>query len=253
MAKKEKAKRKRKFTADVYLPLVMGDWLRQTSGMKAEARGVFLKFLIHQWDNGFIPSDGLMDIDHEYVKVWPMLCGKFEEVSPGKLQNMHLEEVRDFFRKQKKNAKKSTNVTPNDTPNVTPEATPNTPPHIESDSDIDYSLKNKKEPEVFEYTLTANIEDKLSQLDEIYLEQQKPKWPHLDFEYEYRTFCEKVRGSPEFYADHNSIRLAFQKQLRESKNKVYADPKNRKQQHTTKLANSVADTYRDVFNKRPDG
>jgi hypothetical protein len=45
------------------------------------------------------------------------------------------------------------------------------------------------------------------------------KWPHLDFMFEFRTFCEKVRGSPGEYSDRNSnsIRLAFQYQLRNSK------------------------------------
>lgn len=115
--------------------------------------------------------------------------------------------------------------------------------------------KDNAESEIFEYTLIDQVEEKLLELDEIYIDQEKIKWPHLDFAFELQTFKNKVRGSPDAYKDHRKggIRLAFQKQLRESKNKVYADPKNRKQQHTTKLANSVADTYRDVFNKRPDG
>jgi hypothetical protein len=43
------------------------------------------------------------------------------------------------------------------------------------------------------------------------------KWPQLDFKFQFDAFCTKVRGSPEVYAKHNSLRLAFQKQLREAK------------------------------------
>lgn len=67
------------------------------------------------------------------------------------------------------------------------------------------------------------IENKLKgAFDEIYLEQQKMKWPHLDFIFEFRTFCEKVRGSPDHYANHETsgLRLALQSQLRGSKGKV---------------------------------
>lgn len=75
-------------------------------------------------------------------------------------------------------------------------------------------LENKKEQ-------AEIVEEKLLELDEIYLDQQKHKWPHLDFAYQLETFIEKVRGSPEFYYKHSDggIRLAFQKQLREAKAK----------------------------------
>lgn len=56
--------------------------------------------------------------------------------------------------------------------------------------------------------------------DEIYLNTQKMQWTsQRDFDFEYKSFCEKVRGSPKHYADHGTegIRLAFQKQLRDSR------------------------------------
>lgn len=68
----------------------------------------------------------------------------------------------------------------------------------------------------------VSIEDKLnSALDEIYLESQKPKWGHVDFDFELESFREKVRGSPAHYAGHDTggIRLAFQSQLRNAKSK----------------------------------
>lgn len=64
--------------------------------------------------------------------------------------------------------------------------------------------------------------------DEIYLDQQKPKWPQKDFDFEYKTFLEKVRGSPDHYREHTSsgIRLAFQSQLRNAKNKINGNRNN---------------------------
>jgi hypothetical protein len=85
------------------------------------------------------------------------------------------------------------------------------------------------------------IEDKLKEsFDEIYMEQQKIKWPHLNLDFEYRTFCEKVRGSPLEYKhrDTGSIRLAFQYQLRNAKSK---NGTSKKQQHTDDLIKGFAE------------
>lgn len=79
--------------------------------------------------------------------------------------------------------------------------------------------------------------DMAAAFDELYLEQQEMKWPHLDFQFEYRTFCEKVRGSPEHYQHHGTsgLRLAFQKQLRESKGKRHAGNQSKQQRNTNDL------------------
>jgi hypothetical protein len=106
--------------------------------------------------------------------------------------------------------------------------------------------------------LPVDIEENLqTAFDEIYLEQQKMKWPNLDFDFEFRTFCEKVRGSPDQYVSHQtgSIRLAFQYQLRNAKSikSNGTTAAGKKQQHTSKLAASVAKTYRNVFTGGADG
>lgn len=62
-----------------------------------------------------------------------------------------------------------------------------------------------------------SIEDKIkSAFDEIYLDQEKMKWRDIDFSFQYRTFCDKIRGSPDHYEQHDSggLRLALQSQLR---------------------------------------
>lgn len=118
----------------VYMPLVIGDWLKGTRGMRAEVRGVYLNLLLYQWDNGFIPSDmdELCLIDPELPKVWVKLKDKFVEIEPGKLQNKKNEEVREFWAKQKKNGKKGGRPKVNN-----PEANPNNNPKHNHHNDID--------------------------------------------------------------------------------------------------------------------
>lgn len=83
------------------------------------------------------------------------------------------------------------------------------------------------------------IEDKLLALDEIYLDNQKIKWPHINFDFEVTSFKEKVRGSPEHYKSHDTggIRLAFQSQLRNAKPKTILNgtSKDKSTQHLTSL------------------
>src|SRR5690606_15320181 len=93
---------------DVYMPLIIGDWLKGTRGMKANVKGVYVGLLLHQWDHGFIPDDmeELTLIEPEVGSVWVSLSDKFPLVSPGRRQNSKCEEVRRFFKKQRKNGEK---------------------------------------------------------------------------------------------------------------------------------------------------
>jgi hypothetical protein len=70
--------------------------------------------------------------------------------------------------------------------------------------------------------LEKEVEQKMTNaLDEIYIDGQRPKWGHIDFDFELNAFREKVRGSPGNYRTHDTggIRLAFQSQLRNAKKK----------------------------------
>lgn len=190
------------------MPLMMGDWVRGTRGMKAEVKGVYIGLLIHQYDHGYLPSDleTLSLIEPEVGKVWVSLKDKFEEFEPGRLRNKKLEEVRDFWDKQAKNGQKGgrpKKEKPKLNPNHNPKGNPNHNHHYDLDYDNDYNI---------ELIIKESF-------DEIYLEQQKMKWTHLDFDFQYRTFCEKVRGSPDHYRNHETsgMRLAFQSQLRSAK------------------------------------
>lgn len=134
----------------VYMPLMIGDWLKGTRGMRAEVRGVYINLLLFQWDNGFIPSDmdELFLIDPEVGKVWDKLKDKFLPAGPGKLQNKKNEEVREFWKKQAKNGSnggRPKKINPNNNPEINPKHNPNTNHHIDLDIDNDNDLKNKKE------------------------------------------------------------------------------------------------------------
>jgi uncharacterized protein YdaU (DUF1376 family) len=134
-----------------YMPLMMGDWLRGTRGMRAEVRGVYINLLIHQYDHGYLPSDmeTLSLIDPEVGKVWVLLKEKFLEVAPGKLQNKKLEEVRSFWEKQGNNGKKGgrpKKENPKHNPDKNPNGNPKHNHHNDLDLDND-SKKNNKESE----------------------------------------------------------------------------------------------------------
>jgi uncharacterized protein YdaU (DUF1376 family) len=137
-----------------YMPLMMGDWIKGTRGMRADVKGVYIGLLIHQYDHGYLPSDveDLALIEPEVGKVWVKLKEKFEEFEPGKLRNKKLEEVRDFWNKQGQNGKKGgrpKKENPKQNPNDNPKANPNTNHHNDIDLDNDTVLKNKKEREKF--------------------------------------------------------------------------------------------------------
>lgn len=204
------------------MPLMVGDWLKGTRGMRAETKGVYLGLLLHQYETGFIPSslEDLALIEPEVAKVWVSLKDKFEEFEPGKLRNKKLVEVVAFWDKQRNNGKKGgkkKEANPNANPKPIPNANPKAYHHNDIDLDSDLELKLK------------------GALDEIYVEQQRTKWRHVSFDFELNSFIEKVRGSPAHYAGHDAggIRLAFQSQLRGAKHK-----KNGTNQITTEQRNA---------------
>lgn len=212
-----------------YMPLMMGDWIKGTRGMRADVKGVYIGLLIHQYDHGHLPADieELSLIEPEVAKVWVKLKDKFEEFEPGKLRNKKLEEVRAFWNKQSSNGKKGgrpPKEKPSINPNNNPEPNPNPKLHYDLDPDIDFELRFK---EAF---------------DEIYIEDQRMKWRHIGFDFQFNTFCEKVRGSPEHYRNHDSsgLRLALQSQLRNAKQ----PPKNNGKQSSSDLAAAFAERVR---------
>lgn len=141
----------------VYMPLMMGDWIKGTRGMRAEVKGVYIGLLIHQYDHGYLPADvdDLSLIEPEVNKVWHKLKEKFEEFEPGKLRNKKLEDVRAFWKKQKSNGKqggrpKKPKLNPNSNPNDIPNHNHHNDIDIDSDSEVVYELKEKEPGKKFE-------------------------------------------------------------------------------------------------------
>lgn len=142
---------------DVYMPLIIGDWLKGTRGMRANVKGVYIGLLLYQWDNGFVPEslEEMALIEPEVGYVWVSISSKFPVSSPGRRQNLKCEEVRNFFEKQRKNGSnggRPKKDNPKGNPNPNPESNPNPNPPFELELGIDNDLKNKKEPPKPDFT-----------------------------------------------------------------------------------------------------
>lgn len=133
---------------DVYMPLIIGDWLKGTRGMKASVKGVYIGLLLYQWDNGFIPDDPdeLALIEPEVGSVWVFISDKFPVVAPGRRQNSKCEEVRNFFQKQANNGRKGgrpKKENPKGNPNSNPKQNPNPNPPFELEYEYEYEYDNE--------------------------------------------------------------------------------------------------------------
>jgi uncharacterized protein YdaU (DUF1376 family) len=200
-----------------YIPFYVGDYLKDTRILPLAVRGAWVDLILYMWD---APVRGeLIGTIEDFARL--MSCerseaqfaldllkqkmtadfvlldsGQIKIVSRKMKRDDEISKIRSGVGKKGVEAKKKK--------------------EFASAKD---KANGKQNPE---YDNEDEIKDKLKgAFDEIYLDQQKIKWPHLDFMFEYRAFCEKVRGSPDHYRKHDSggLRLAFQSQLRNSKGK----------------------------------
>jgi hypothetical protein len=194
-------------------------FLAGTISMTDSEVGQYIRLMCIQANKGFISKKDMLNIcktsDNE-------VCLKFASISEDKYVNTVLAEIieqRKTFTESRRNNRKGKKqeLVKNTSKTYVPHMVN---VNVNKDVNIEVVLKDA--------------------LDELYMEQQKMKWPHLDFDFEHRTFCEKVRGSPSEYGnrDTNSIRLAFQYQLRNSKGKKNGHSKNK--QSTADLAEAFA-------------
>lgn len=182
---------------DPIFPLYYNDIDRSTKTWTDEEFGAYMRLLMEQWDKGGLPKDyqRLTRIATSLQTTWPLLKDKFVEVD-GQLKNLVLEGHREkrlkHKQKQKENIQKRYQ-----------KPTKNIP--------LEDEYENENE---------LGIDFKLnSAFDEIYLESQKMQWKQIDFDFELQAFRNKVTGSPEKYASHDTgaLRLALQSQLRNAK------------------------------------
>lgn len=249
-----------------YLPLMMGDWIKGTRSMRAEARGVYLSLLIHQYDQGagahgkggYVPLDleSLTLIDPEVAKVWDnprdFLKAKFPEILPGFGQNKRLEEVRLFWEKQRRNASKKRppakaqpEFQPNLWPKDNPNPQPNPTPALDLDNEREQGLKTREEgagrrgdhdPRPLPERLAAALDERTVETAQM---NGRMNYPGVDIGMETQRFIAKVLDAPDFYSGHTvgGLRLAFHRHLREAKpsTKTTTTHGNRKQQNTDNL------------------
>lgn len=195
---------------DPAFPFYAQDYLVDTLRWSRAMQGLHVSLMAESWANGGLHDDGGMPsgLSSTDVELWLKIKHKWNLVN-GVWISVKLEEVRatrnEFREKQRKKGILSGEKRKNKQTPVQPEtnngSTKVEPIESESEKENDIELKLK------------------GAFDEIYLEQQKMKWPHIDFDFQFRAFCEKVRGSPTHYQDHDTggIRLAFQAQLRTAK------------------------------------
>lgn len=133
-------------------PLYYNDLLGSTKTWTDEEFGAYVRLLIEQWDNNFVPSpyqdstnplqpnfQRLTRIATSVEKNWRILSTKFTEVDGG-LQNKRLEEIRDL--KQKHAEKQRENVLKR-YQKTTKNITKNLP--LEDENEIEYILSKLKE------------------------------------------------------------------------------------------------------------
>jgi uncharacterized protein YdaU (DUF1376 family) len=207
-----------------YIPLYTGDYLKDTRRLPLEARGAWVDILIFMWENK--ERGVLIGTMEEFAQMMSCTLTQanfvigllqqktvcdFEVLKNGQIKLSCRRMIRDAETSEKRAqaGKKGMSVRyEEDCYNKQPNKTPN---KSVTSSDIDNDIEYEDD-----------IEFKLKEaLNEIYLDQEQIKWPHLDFAFELETFRNKVRGSPHEYRsrDNGGFRLAFQYQLRNSKGK----------------------------------
>lgn len=214
---------------DPAFPFYAQDYLVDTIRWSRAMQGLHVSLIAESWANGGLVNDGdkPAGLGSTDVELWLKIKHKWSLVN-GMWINEKLEEVRAartvFKEKQREkgilSGKKRTKAKPEGEPKTNNGSTVVEPLEKESESEVELKLKGA--------------------FDEIYLDQQKMKWPHLDFMFEFRAFCEKVRGSPGHYAKHDTdgLRLALQSQLRNAKKN--GTPKTKREQNSNELRETLA-------------
>lgn len=163
--------------------------------MSDEQVGKYIRLLCAQHQKGILSEKDMLIICRTYDKD---IFDKFDKVDGGFLNKRLSDETerRKNYSKSRSNNRKGKHIN-----NISKTYVKHMETETINENEIDNTINRA--------------------LDEIYLEQQKPKWQHIDFDFEVNSFKEKVRGSPDHYRNHDTsgLRLAFQSQLRNAKKK----------------------------------
>jgi uncharacterized protein YdaU (DUF1376 family) len=223
-----------------YIPLYLGDWTQDTDGLTIEAEGAWLRVIFKCWRN----SGDFTATVEILARICKVDCSKFASI----LLEWKMNNICDVIehdnvlitltsRRMKTDIAKSAvkALSGSKGGKVAQAKIKQNENSAKANSDIDNDIVIDTD---------NSIELKLKEsLNEIYIDQQRPKWAHIDFDFELNSFLEKVRGSPDDYLtrDNSGIKLAFQYQLRNAK------PKGKNGKSTdkgTEHANSLLEGYK---------
>lgn len=201
-----------------YMPLYVGDYIKDTRILPLNVRGFWLDLILFMWDNpvrgeiiGTIEEVARMigcDVQEarfalnllqqkKTADIVLLASGEFHIVSRRMKRDAEISQIRSEVGKNGVKAKNEKKF-----------ASAKQQAKVKQNTEYDNEVEN-------------DIELKIKEsFDEIYVNGQRMKWSHIDFDFEFRSFIEKVRGSPKFYQQHESLRLAFQSQLRNAKKKT---------------------------------
>jgi hypothetical protein len=204
---------------DPCFPFYAQDYLVDTIRWSRAMQGLHVSLMAESWANGGLVNDngmplGLGSTDAElWLKIkhkWSLVGGlwqnaKMEEVRAERIAFREKQREKGILSGKKRNQKQTKHE-----------------PKVNNGSTVVEPIEGEIEGE--------EIEERLKRaFDEIFMDREPMKWPHIDFQFEFNTFCNKVRGSPDKYKQHDTggLRLAFQSQLRNAKPKVNGHRKNK--------------------------
>src|SRR5690606_31592775 len=216
------------------------DYIGGTSDYTFEEKGAYMEILMKEFEHGGpLPEAKIKRILREkYHAIWEVIREKFQQDENGNWYNERLELERErrkkFTESRRNNLKKKNN--PHKDSHMCSHMDTHTGDRMGNGNGNEDGNEDGNGNEDGEgggpgevprgtrenegKTDETKVEEKLLQrLDELYLDQQRVKWPEIDFDAEVKSFFEKVRGSPSYYANHEDLRLAFQAQLRNAKKK----------------------------------
>lgn len=208
-----------------------GDAARDTTHMNRLERGAYHDLIISQRKFGHLTLDQVKKIlGRDFAECWPAVELIMKVDADGKFfiewLEISISKMRAQSKHQSENGKKGGRPKAKQNPTESQSITEQKPLG-DGDGDGIEDEENKKESE--KNVPRATIDERIADaLDEIYIEAQRMKWAHIDFDLELFGFIEKVRGSPDYYKDHDTsgLRFAFQSQLRSAKKKTDR-PKNK--------------------------
>lgn len=195
---------------DPTFPFYAQDYLVDTLRWSRAMQGLHVSLMAESWANGGLINENDMPsgLGSTDVELWLKIKYKWRLVDgywiSDKLE--HVRAARNEFREKQRqkgilSGEKRKNKQTTVQPKTNNGSTTVEPIESEKESEIEIKLKEA--------------------LDEIFIDQLRPKWKTKDFDFEVNAFIEKVRGSPDHYKNHDTggIRLALQSQLRYAKDK----------------------------------